>query len=90
MHTLRVCSNGLLINHQIVEVNGQNVVGLPDKDLLQILREAPRSVTLTIMPTFLYEYLVKKYVSINRRMSRCLLLYLRCETTCMLNVLFCI
>jgi len=52
--------NGLLINHQIVEVNGQNVVGLPDKDLLQLLREAPRSVTLTIMPSFVYEHLVKK------------------------------
>jgi syntenin-1 len=52
--------NGLLINHQIVEVNGQNVVGLPDKELLQIIRESPRSVTLTIMPSFIYQYLVKK------------------------------
>lgn len=52
--------NGLLINHQIVEVNGQNVVGLPDKELLQLIRESPRSVTLTIMPCFVYDHLVKK------------------------------
>ncbi len=54
-------SNGLLINHQLVEVNGQNVVGMPDKELLQLIREVPRSVTLTIMPAFVYGHLVKKY-----------------------------
>lgn len=52
--------NGLLINHQIVEVNGQNVVGLPDKELLQMIRECTRSVTLTIMPSFVYEHLITK------------------------------
>lgn len=52
--------NGLLINHMICEVNGQNVVGMPDKDLLQIIQESPRSVTLTVIPTFLYDHLTKK------------------------------
>jgi syntenin-1 len=52
--------NGLLIHHRIVEVNGQNVVGLPDKDIQGVIRASPRSVTLTIMPTFIYKHLVKK------------------------------
>jgi syntenin-1 len=55
--------NGLLINHHIVEVNSQNVVGMPDKELLQLIREAPRSVTLTIMPTFVYDHLITKMSS---------------------------
>lgn len=51
--------NGLLIHHNLVEVNGQNVVGLKDPEILQIIAEAPRSVTLTIMPSFVYNHLVK-------------------------------
>lgn len=51
--------NGLLIHHNIVEVNGQNVVGLKDPELLRILQESPRSVTLTIMPSFVYKHLIK-------------------------------
>jgi syntenin-1 len=51
--------NGLLINHQLVEVNGQNVVGLKDKDTLKIMQDAPRSVTLTILPKFIFEHLTK-------------------------------
>lgn len=51
--------NGLLIHHNLVEINGQNVVGLKDPEILQIISEAPRSVTLTIMPSFVYNHLVK-------------------------------
>eukprot|EP00054_Salpingoeca_dolichothecata_P036924 m.9255 g.9255 ORF g.9255 m.9255 type:complete len:289 (+) comp7154_c0_seq1:89-955(+) len=51
--------NGLLIHHNIVEVNGQNVVALPDRDILKIIQEAPPSVTLTIMPSFLFKHIVK-------------------------------
>jgi len=51
--------NGLLIHHNLVEVNGQNVVGLKDPEILQIIGEAPRSVTLTIMPSFVYNHLIK-------------------------------
>ena len=52
--------NGLLINHRLIEVNGQNVVGLSDKAIVEIIQNAPRSVTLTILPTFVYNHLVKK------------------------------
>eukprot|EP00049_Salpingoeca_infusionum_P017098 m.351742 g.351742 ORF g.351742 m.351742 type:complete len:337 (+) comp16337_c0_seq1:95-1105(+) len=52
--------NGLLINHRIIEVNGQNVVGMEDKVLLQIIQEAPPTVTLTIMPKYIYKHLMTK------------------------------
>jgi syntenin-1 len=51
--------NGLLIHHNLVEINGQNVVGMKDPQILQIIAEAPRSVTLTIMPSFVYNHLIK-------------------------------
>ena len=51
-----------MINHQIVEVNGQNVVGLSDPEIQQLIRESPRSVTLSIMPSFVFNYLIDKYV----------------------------
>lgn len=63
--------NGLLINHNLVEINGQNVVGLPDKETLRIIQEAPRSVTLTIMPSFIYKHLIKNigYSTIKKYMD---------------------
>lgn len=51
--------NGLLIEHNLLEVNGQNVVGLKDKEISKILTESDRSLTITIMPTFIYEHMVK-------------------------------
>lgn len=51
--------NGLLIEHNLLEVNGQNVVGLGDKDISKILSDSDRSLTITIMPTFIYEHMVK-------------------------------
>lgn len=51
--------NGLLIEHNLLEVNGQNVVGLDDKEISKILSESDRSLTITIMPTFIYEHMVK-------------------------------
>lgn len=51
--------NGLLTEHNILEVNGQNVVGLKDKEISKILSESDRSITLTIMPTFVYNHMVK-------------------------------
>jgi len=51
--------NGLLIEHNILEVNGQNVVGLKDKTVSEILIASARSITLTIIPTFIYDHMVK-------------------------------
>ncbi|XP_076968323.1 syntenin-2 isoform X2 [Tamandua tetradactyla] len=52
--------NGLLTRHRVCEVNGQNVVGLTDKKITQILAMAGSAVTLTIIPTVIYEHMVRK------------------------------
>ncbi|XP_062962816.1 syntenin-2 isoform X2 [Cynocephalus volans] len=52
--------NGLLTNHYVCEVNGQNVIGLKDKEITEILAKAGNVVTLTIIPTVIYEHMVKK------------------------------
>ncbi|XP_015272114.1 PREDICTED: syntenin-2, partial [Gekko japonicus] len=52
--------NGLLTNHYICEVNGQNVIGLRDRDVTDILANAGDVVTLTITPAVIYEHMVKK------------------------------
>ncbi|KAA0194155.1 Syntenin [Fasciolopsis buskii] len=51
--------NGVPINHQIVEVNGQNVIGMKDKKLCQLISGIQGMLTLTILPRVMYEHLVK-------------------------------
>lgn len=50
--------NGLLTKHQLLEINGQNVVAMPDKDILRIIQESPRTVTVTIAPSFIYKKMI--------------------------------
>ncbi|KAL6039402.1 hypothetical protein STEG23_012976 [Scotinomys teguina] len=52
--------NGLLTNHYVCEVNGQNVIGLKDKKITEILTSAGNVITLTIIPTVIYEHMIKK------------------------------
>lgn len=51
--------NGLLTEHHLIEVNGQNVVGLKDEQITEIIEAGGRTVTVTLMPTFLYEHIIK-------------------------------
>lgn len=51
--------NGVLIDHHLTEVNGQNVIGLKDKQVAEVFDQSPRTVTITIMPNFVYEHLMK-------------------------------
>jgi syntenin-1 len=51
--------NGVLIDHHLVEVNGQNVVGLKEKDIKALFDASERSVTITIVPSFIYEHIMK-------------------------------
>ncbi|CRK93479.1 CLUMA_CG007015, isoform A [Clunio marinus] len=55
--------NGLLIEHQILEVDGQNVISMKDKEITKIIGNAGQVVTITIMPTFLYDHMMKKLSS---------------------------
>ncbi|KAL8570741.1 hypothetical protein ACOMHN_039175 [Nucella lapillus] len=51
--------NGLLTDHHLVEVSGQNVVGLKDSEIGEIIDASGRTITVTVMPSFLYEHVVK-------------------------------
>merc|ERR1711988_825178 len=52
--------NGLLIDHNLLEVNGQNVVGIKDKEIGNIIdEEAGQVVTVTVIPNFLYRHMMK-------------------------------
>ncbi|XP_020895993.1 syntenin-1 [Exaiptasia diaphana] len=51
--------NGLLTEHHLVEVNGQNVVGLKDSEIKKILEGHDRTITLTIIPSFICEHIMK-------------------------------
>ncbi|XP_066481172.1 syntenin-2 [Tiliqua scincoides] len=55
--------NGLLINHYICEVNGQNVIGLKDKEITDVLMNADNIITLTIIPAVIYEHMIRKLSS---------------------------
>ncbi|XP_012493109.1 PREDICTED: syntenin-2 [Propithecus coquereli] len=52
--------NGLLTNHYVCEVNGQNVIGLKDKEITEILATAGNVITLTVIPAVIYEHMVKR------------------------------
>uniref|UniRef100_V5GR61 Syntenin-1 n=1 Tax=Anoplophora glabripennis TaxID=217634 RepID=V5GR61_ANOGL len=52
--------NGVLTEHQLLEVDGQNVVGLKDKEVGNIIVKSGQVVTVTVIPSFLYDHMVKK------------------------------
>lgn len=55
--------NGLLTGHNICEINGQNVIGLKDSQIMEVLAMAGITVTLTVMPKAVYEHMVKRMSS---------------------------
>ncbi|KAL1502866.1 hypothetical protein ABEB36_007944 [Hypothenemus hampei] len=52
--------NGILTDHQLLEVDGQNVVGMKDKHIREIISKAGNVVTITVIPDFIYNHMVKK------------------------------
>jgi len=55
--------NGLLIDHNLLEVDGQNVVGLKDKDIGNIIQEGGNVIIVTVVPSFIYDHIVKNMSS---------------------------
>ncbi|KAG8447228.1 hypothetical protein GDO86_014623 [Hymenochirus boettgeri] len=55
--------NGLLTNHYLCEINGQNVIGLKDREVGDILASCGRTVTVTVIPSVIYEHIVKRLSS---------------------------
>lgn len=51
--------NGVLVDHHLLEVNGQNIVGMKEKEIREIVMASGRTVTITVIPSFLYEHIVK-------------------------------
>ena len=52
--------NGLLIEHNLLEVNGQNVVGIRDKEVGAVIEEGGSVITVTVIPTPIYNHIMKK------------------------------
>nr|KAF6426844.1 syndecan binding protein [Molossus molossus] len=52
--------NGLLTEHNICEINGQNVIGLKDSQIADILSTSGTVVTITVMPAFIFEHIIKR------------------------------
>ncbi|XP_033330246.1 syntenin-1 isoform X2 [Megalopta genalis] len=52
--------NGLLTDQQILEVNGKNVVGLKDKDITAEIKNGGNVITITIIPSYIYDHMIKK------------------------------
>lgn len=52
--------NGVLTDHQLLEVEGRNVVGFKDKEITKLIDAAGNVVTITVIPSFIYEHMVKK------------------------------
>ncbi|XP_037582841.1 syntenin-1-like [Dermacentor silvarum] len=51
--------NGLLVDHQLLEVNGQNVVGIKDPEITKIIESAGNVITVTVIPSFVYDHMIK-------------------------------
>lgn len=52
--------NGLLIDHNLLEVNGQNVVGMKDKEITKIVSEGGDVITVTVVPSYIYQHMTKR------------------------------
>lgn len=54
--------NGVLTDHQLLEINGQNIIGMKDKQIVDIIANSSDSISITIIPVSIYEHMIKKYV----------------------------
>ncbi|CAG2104802.1 unnamed protein product [Medioppia subpectinata] len=52
--------NGLLTEHNFLEINGQNVVGVDDKSVRSLMESGGNVITLTIMPSFIFDHMMKQ------------------------------
>merc|ERR1712038_1280089 len=50
---------GLRFGDQILQINGENVVGLNDKSVQEIIESGGAVVTVTVIPSMLFKHMVK-------------------------------
>ena len=55
--------NGIVTDHQVVEINGRNVIGLKDKQICKFIEEGGDVITVTLMPSLIYDHMIKKSVA---------------------------
>ncbi|GLV32863.1 X11Lbeta [Carabus blaptoides fortunei] len=55
--------NGVLTEHNLLEINGQNVVGLKDKEIRRIIEGGGQVITITVIPTYVFDHIVKSMSS---------------------------
>ena len=46
--------------YSLIQLNGQNVVGISDKEVSEIIDSAGNVVTLTVLPSYVYRHMMKK------------------------------
>ncbi|CAG5012705.1 unnamed protein product [Parnassius apollo] len=52
--------NGLLTDHQLLEINTINVVGMKDKEISRVIDASPSVVNITIIPHYIYKHMISK------------------------------
>ncbi|VVC94399.1 unnamed protein product [Leptidea sinapis] len=52
--------NGLLTDHQLLEINTINVVGMKDKEISKVIDESPSVVNVTVIPQYIYKHMINK------------------------------
>ncbi|CAH0701886.1 unnamed protein product [Spodoptera exigua] len=55
--------NGLLTDHQLLEINTVNVVGMKDKEISRVIEASPSVVNVTIIPCYIYQHMISKMSS---------------------------
>lgn len=55
--------NGVLTDHQLLEVNTINVVGMKDKEISRVIAASPPVVNITVIPTYIYQHMISKMSS---------------------------
>lgn len=51
--------NGLLIDHNIIEINAQNIVGMDENEIKAILENCGDVVVLTVLPSKIFEQMIE-------------------------------
>ncbi|CAF4773712.1 unnamed protein product [Pieris macdunnoughi] len=52
--------NGLLTDHQILEINTINVVGMKDKEISKVIDDGQTVVNVTVIPQYIYKHMINK------------------------------
>lgn len=55
--------NGLLTDHQLLEINTINVVSMKDKEISRVIEASPSIVNVTIIPYYIYKHMISKMSS---------------------------